>query len=83
MRTLELEFKKRPGTSKTYKEKEPFWLNPEAFRATRVLLKGVSSCYHQEDLEVMSWGHAFLHHPSQINFSRALQERSVESRVLN
>ena len=38
-------------------------------------LKEVSSCYHQEDLGVMNWGHAFVYHPSQINFSRALQER--------
>ena len=76
--TLELEFKKRPGTSKTFIEKEPFWLNPEAFRAARVLLKEVSSCYHQEDLGVMDWGHAFVYHPSQINFSRALQERFVQ-----
>ena len=73
--TFELEFKKKPGTSKTFVEKEPFWLNPEAFRAARVLLKEVSSCYHQEDLGVMNWGHAFVYHPSQINFSRALQER--------
>ena len=73
--TLELEFKKKPGTSKTFVEKEPFWLNPEAFRAARVLLREVSSCYHQEDLGVMNWGHAFVYHPSQINFSRALQER--------
>ena len=72
---FELEFKKRPGTSKTFVEKEPFWLNPEAFRAARVLLKEVSSCYHQEDLGVMNWGHAFVYHPSQINFTRALQER--------
>ena len=73
--TLDLEFRKKPGTSKTYIEKEPFWLNPEAFRAARVLLKEVSSCYHQEDLGVMNWGHAFVYHPSQINFTRALQER--------
>ena len=73
--TFELEFKKKPGTSKTFVEKEPFWLNPEAFRAARVLLKEVSSCYHQEDLGVMNWGHAFVYHPSQINFSRALQDR--------
>ena len=73
--TFELEFKKKAGTTKTFIEKEPFWLNPEAFRAARVLLKEVSSCYHQEDLGVMDWGHAFIYHPSQINFSRALQER--------
>ena len=73
--TLELEFKKKPGTSRTYIDKEPFWLNPEAFRAARVLLKEVSSCYHQEDLGVMHWGHAFVYHPAQINFTRALQER--------
>ena len=73
--TFELEFKKKPGTSKTFIEKEPFWLNPEVFRAARVLLKEISSCYHQEDLGVMNWGHAFVYHPSQINFSRALQER--------
>ena len=65
--TLELEFRKKPGTSKTFVEKEPFWLNPEAFRAARVLLKEVSSCYHQEDMGVMNWGHAFVYHPSQIN----------------
>ena len=76
--TFELEFKKKPGTSKTFVEKEPFWLNPEAFRAARVLLKEVSSCYHQEDLGVMNWGHAFVYHPSQINFSRALQERFIQ-----
>ena len=73
--TFELEFKKKPGTSKTFVDKEPFWLNPEAFRAARVLLKEVSSCSHQEDFGVMNWGHAFVYHPSQINFSRALQER--------
>ena len=73
--TLELEFRKKPGTSKTFVEKGPFWLNPEAFRAARVLLKEVSSCYHQEDMGVMNWGHAFVYHPSQINFTRALQER--------
>ena len=50
-------------------------MNPEAFRAARVLIKEVSSCYHQEDLGVMDWGHGFVYHPSQINFSRVLQER--------
>ena len=35
--TFELEFKKKAGTSKTFVEKEPFWLNPEAFRAARAL----------------------------------------------
>ena len=73
--TFELEVKKKAGTTKTFIEKEPFWLNPEAFRAARVLLKEVSSCYHQEDLGVMDWGHSFVYHPSQINFSRVLQER--------
>ena len=75
MGTLELEPKKRPGTSKTFLDSEPVWLNPETFRAARVLLKEVSSYYHQEDLGVMQWGHAFVYHPSQINFSRALQDR--------
>ena len=73
--TFELEFKKTPGTTKTYIDKEPFWLNMEAFRAARVLLKEVSSRYHQEDLEVMDWGHGFVYHPSEINFTRLLQER--------
>ena len=73
--TFELEFQKRPGTTKTYIEKEPPWLNVEAFRAASVLLKEVSSCYHQEDLGVMDWGHGFVYHPSEINFTRILQAR--------
>ena len=48
--------RRRPGTSKTFVENEPFWLNPEAFRAARVLLKEVSSCYLQEDLESYELG---------------------------
>ena len=72
--TFELEVKKKAGTSTAFIENEPFWLNPEAFRAARVLLKEVSSCYHQEDLGVVDWGHGFVYHPSQINFSRVLQE---------
>ena len=80
--TFELEFKKKPETSKTFVDKEPFWLNPEAFRAARVLLKEVSSCYHQEDLGVMNWGHAFVYQPSQINFSRPHSGRWVHISAL-
>ena len=38
--TFELEFKKKPGTSKTFVEKEPFWLNPEAGKFRVVLFVG-------------------------------------------
>ena len=73
--TFELEFRKKAATTKLYIENEPFWFNMEAFRAARVLLKEVSACFHQEDMGVISWGHGFIYHPSEINFTRALQER--------
>ena len=56
-------------------QNEPFWLNTEVFRAARVLTKEVSAFYHQEELTVMDWGHAFVYHPAEINFTRALHER--------
>ena len=73
--TFELDSKKRTATMKTFVENEPHWLSMEAFKAARVLLKEVSACYHQEDLGVLEWGHAFVYHPAEINFVRALQER--------
>ena len=53
---------------KFYVENEPFWLNMEAFKAARVLIKEISAAYHQEDLDVTHWGHAFVYHASEINF---------------
>ena len=73
--TFELENKKRTATMKTYVENEPYWLNMEAFKAARVLIKEVSGCFHQQDMGVLEWGHAFVYHPAEINFTRALQER--------
>ena len=73
--TFELENKKKAGTMKTYVENEPYWLNMEAFKATRVLIKEVSGCFHQQDMGVLEWGHGFVYHPAEINFTRALQER--------
>ena len=49
--------------------------NMEALRAARVLLKEVSSWFHQEDMSVIDWGHGFVYHPSEIIFTRALQDR--------
>ena len=72
--TFELESKKA-ATMKSYIDNEPFWFNMEAFRAARVLLKEVSACFHQEDMGVLDWGHGFIYHPSEINFTRALPER--------
>ena len=60
---------------KTYVENEPFWLNMEAFKAARVLIKEVSGCFHQQDMGVLEWGHAFVYHPAEIKFTRILQER--------
>ena len=45
---------------KTYIENEPYWLNMEAFRAARVLLKEVSACFHQQDMGVTGVG-TWLH----------------------
>ena len=73
--TFELESKRKAATMKSYVDNEPFWLNTEVFRAARVLIKEVSAFYQQEDLTVMDWGHAFVYHPAEINFTRALQER--------
>ena len=73
--TFELDFRKKAGTNKPYIENEPVWFNMEAFRAARVLLKEVSACFHQQDMGVMNWGHGFIYHPSEINLTRALQER--------
>ena len=73
--TFELENKKKTATMKTYVENEPFWLNMEAFKAARVLIREVSACFHQQDMGVLEWGHAFVYHPAEINFTRILQER--------
>ena len=73
--TFELENKKKTATMKTYVENEPYWLNMETFKAARALLKEVSGCFHQQDMGVMEWGHAFVYHPAEINFTRILQER--------
>ena len=57
-------------------DNEPTWLNMEAFRAARVLIKEISAFYHQEDMEGLNWGHAFVYHPSEINLPRInLHER--------
>ena len=73
--TFDLESKRKIGTMKSYIDNEPFWLNMEVFKAARVLIKEVSAQNHQEDMSVRDWGHAFVHHPSEINSTRALQER--------
>ena len=73
--TFELDMKRRAATVKAYVDKEPFWLNMEAFKAARVLNKEISGFYHQEDMGVLEWPHAFVYHPAEINFTRALQER--------
>ena len=73
--TFDLESKRKAATMKPYVDNEPFWLNMEVFKAARVFIKEVSSFYHQEDMAVMQWGHAFVYHSSEINFTRALQER--------
>ena len=70
-----MDVKKKAATTKSYIDNEPFWFNMEAFRAARVLLKEVSACFHQEDIGVLEWGHGFIYHPSEINFTRSLQER--------
>ena len=72
---FDLESKRKAATMKPYVDNEPFWLNMEVFKAARVLIKEVSAFYHQEDMAVMDWGHAFVYHPAGINFTRALQER--------
>ena len=73
--TLELERKRKIGTMKMHIDNEPFWLNMEAFKAAGVLIKEVSAFYHQEDVEVTHWGHAFVYHPSEITLPRMLQEK--------
>ena len=73
--TFELESQLRAATMKSYVENEPFWLNMEVFKAARVLIKEVSAFYHQEDMGVLEWGHAFVYHPAEIIVTRALHER--------
>ena len=73
--TLELESKRKAGTMKMHIDNEPVWLNTEAFKAARVLTKEVSAFYHQEDVEVTHWGHAFVYHPSEITLPKMFQER--------
>ena len=73
--TFELDFRKKAATMKSHIENEPFWVNMEAFRAARVLLKEISACFHQEDIGVLDWGHGFIYHPSEMNFTGALQEK--------
>ena len=73
--TFELDMKRRAATVKAYVDNEPFWLNMEAFRAARVLIKEISGFYHQQDTGVLEWSHAFVYHPADINLTRALQER--------
>ena len=46
----------------------------EAFKAARVLIKEISAFYHDEDMEVLPWGHAFVYHPSEVNLPKVLQE---------
>ena len=43
---LELRHRRRPGTMKVILDNEPSWLNMEAFKAARVLIKEVSAFYH-------------------------------------
>ena len=73
--TFELEVKRRAATVKPYVDNESCWLSMEAFKAARVLTKEISGFYHQEDMEVLDWAHAFVYHPAEVNFTRALQER--------
>ena len=70
--TLELETKRMTSTMKLVVENEPFWLNMETFKAVRVLIKEVSAFYHQEDISVLDWGHAFVYHPAEINFTNVV-----------
>ena len=72
---FDLQCNRRPGTMKMVLENEPSWLNMEAFKAARVLIKEVSAFYHREDMEVTHWGLAFVYHPSEINLPRSLHER--------
>ena len=64
--------KRKAATMKPYVDNEPFWLNTEVFRA---VIQEISAFYHQEDMAVMQWGHAFVYHLAEINCTRALQER--------
>ena len=73
--TFELDMKRRAATVKAYVDNEPFWLNMEAFKEARVLIKEISGFYHQQDMGVLEWSHAFVYHPAEINPTRALQER--------
>ena len=50
-------------------------MNMEAFKAARVLIKEVSGCFHQQDMGVLEWGHAFVYHTAEIHFTRAFHER--------
>ena len=70
--TFELEMKRRAATVKPYVDNESFWLSMEAFKAASVLIKEISGFYHQEDMGVLDWPHAFVYHPAEIN----LQEHS-------
>ena len=65
----------KTGTVKMHIDNEPFWLNMEACKAARVLIKEVSAFYHQEDVEVTHWRHAFVYHPSEITLPGMLQEK--------
>ena len=58
--TCELEMKRKAATVKAYVNNEPFWLNMEAFKAARVLIKEISGFYHQDDMGVLEWAHAFV-----------------------
>ena len=63
----QLGLQKRVGIDKTMVDDEPSWLNMEAFKAAKVLLREVSAFYHADDLDVKDWGHAFVYHASEIN----------------
>ena len=56
-------------------DNEPPWLNMEVFKAARVLIKEVSAFYHQKDMEVTHWGHAFVYHPSEISLPKSFHEK--------
>ena len=61
-----MDLRVKHGTTKLLLENEPSWLNMEAFKAARVLMREVSALQHNASHEVEEWDHAFVYHPSEI-----------------
>ena len=67
------------GPTKLLLENEPSWLNMEAFKAARVLMREGSAFQHNGSHEVEEWDHAFVYHPSEIAIPRAGSARSPKT----